>query len=99
MLFERASEVAGFDRYVLARVANKTDQRSMFFSYPQQRVAGAVRQQAPFIHSYHCILQPRRSDLSEQPDGASASSLLTREKAFNCSDASTGDLVPNSFHS
>ena len=44
MLFERPSEVPSFNRYMLPGIANKTDQRSMLFRYPQQFVTGPVGQ-------------------------------------------------------
>src|ERR1700757_3633932 len=66
MLFERASEVSSFNRYMLPGIANKTDQRSMIFRYPQQFVAGAVGQKSPFIHGNNGVLKLRAFLRSEQ---------------------------------
>ena len=85
MLFERASEVAGFDRYVLARVANKTDQRSMLFSYPQQRVAGAVGQQSPFVNGNNGVLKL-------------CAFLRSEQKRFDCLHLYLWDLAAQSFY-
>ena len=82
MLFERASEVAGFDRDVLARVANKADQRCMLFRYPQQRVACAVGQQSPFVNGNNGVLKLRAFLRSEQ-------------KRFDCLHLSLWDLDPS----
>ena len=66
MLFERASEVSSFNRYMLSGIANKTDQRSMLFRYPQQFVAGAVGQQSPFVNGDNGVLKLRAFLRSEQ---------------------------------
>ena len=59
MLFERPSEVPSFNRYMLPRVAHKTDQRSMLFRYPQQFVTGSVGQQSPFVNGNDGLLKLR----------------------------------------
>jgi hypothetical protein len=56
MLFERPSEVSSFNRYMLASIAHKTDQRSMLFRYPQQCVTGPVGQQSPFVNGNNSVL-------------------------------------------
>ena len=66
MLFERPSEVSSFNRYMLPGIANKTDQRSLPFRYPQQFVAGPVGQQSPFVNGNNGVLKLRAFLRSEQ---------------------------------
>jgi len=57
MLLKCSSEVSSFNRYMLTGIANKTDQRSMPFRYPQQFVAGPVGQQSPFVNGNNGVLK------------------------------------------
>jgi len=80
MLFERPSEVSSFNRYMLASIAHKADQRSMLFRYPQQCVTGPVRQQSPFVNGNNGVLKLRAFLRSEQ-------------KRFDCLYLSLWDLA------
>src|SRR5437016_11343520 len=66
MLFECSSEVSSFNCYMLPGIANKTDQRSLLFRYPQQFVAGPVGQQSPFVNGNNGVLKLRAFLRSEQ---------------------------------
>src|SRR6266403_739398 len=66
MLFECSSEVSSFNRYMLPGIANKTDQRSMLFRYPQQFVARPVGQQSPFVNGNNGVFKLRAFLRSEQ---------------------------------
>src|SRR6266404_1515064 len=66
MLLKCSSEISSFNRYMLPGIANKTDQRSMLFRYPQQFVAGPVGQQSPFVNGNNGVLKPRSFLRSEQ---------------------------------
>src|SRR4030088_3087994 len=99
MLFEGASEVSSFNRYMLPRVANKADIGPVLLDNCQELVSGTVRQQAPLIDGYHRVLQVGPSHPPNQAQGAAASGPLTQQKALNCSDASTRDLPFQSLNS
>src|SRR6266478_417382 len=66
MLLKCSSEVSSFNRYMLPGIANKTDQRSMLFRYPQQFVSGPVGQQSPFVNGNNGVLKLRAFLRSEQ---------------------------------
>src|ERR1700757_1179135 len=80
MLFERASEVSSFNRYMLSGIANETDQRSLLFRYPQQCVASPVGQQSPFINGNNGVLKLR-------------SFLRSEQKRFDCLHLPLWDLA------
>src|SRR5262245_26466758 len=85
MLFECASKVSSFNRYMLPGITNKTDQRTLLFRCPQQFVAGAFGQQSPFVNGNNGVLKLRAFLRSEQ-------------KRFDCLHLSLWDLAPQSFH-
>src|SRR6266446_8954870 len=66
MLLECSPEVSSFNRYMLPGIANKTDQRSLLFRYPQQFVSGPVGQQSPFVNGNNGVLKLRAFLRSEQ---------------------------------